>query len=890
MAAASPNFLTFQARIVKPDGMPLEATSVYFKFRYTDNLGTCVLYEEEFFSVSMANSRGLVVLVMGGGIKVYPAVTFTLYDVFNFGVALNCQDASPTPTVTPTSLDRRKVILQFDDGNGLQTLAGMDLNSVPFALHATRAANAVNADNADQLGGAPANQFTKFTDLGTAASLNAGLAQGNIVVLESGGKLPLSTLPSTLISSSSGAGGDLSGTYPSPSVALVAGKSAAQVASAVDDTIAATNANTVSTIVKRDASGNFSTNTVSSINNSTNNVYFFDATNATNAIRMSAPTGLAASFNLTLPGSAGASGQVLSTNGLGTLAWIEITGTNSGVNTGDQTITLTSDVTGSGTGSFATTIANDAVSNAKAANMVVNTIKGRSSSGTGDPEDLTATQVRTILNVADGANNYVHPNHTGDVTSAADGAQTIAANAVTTVKIADGAVTTTKAITTNPGINRLIATDGTTGANLAALSCAAGEVLKWNVTNGWVCAVDNNSVASVFARTGAVVAVSGDYTVGQVTGAEASANKDATGGYAGLTLFRINFKNAANTFTNFFTNATSAARTYTFPDKDITVAGLVDITGTNSGTNTGDQTITLTSDVTGSGTGSFATTIANDAVSNVKAANMAVSTIKGRSTAGTGDPEDLTATQVRTILNVADGANALTTNPLSQFAATTSVQLIDVISNEIGTGALVFADTPTFTGTPAAPTATAGTNTTQLATTAFVTAINNNASYRTIADRSGSHIAARVAGTYAIPQGDPIPISGDGTVYPWGTIYIDPADYPTINGITTILRIRAQVYVNDVAPTGNFTFGLYPVTRPATAGGAGVNIYTIGTVITGSNGATVVAPAADSAGNLLGADFAIPAAGHYVIGVLTSATVAADSLLHISAQLQMRNP
>lgn len=48
--------------------------------------------------------------------------------------------------------------------------------------------------------------------------------------------------------------------------------------------------------------------------------------------------------------------------------------------------------------------------------------------------------------------------------------------------------------------------------------------------------------------------------------------------------------------------------------------------------------------------------IAADSITNVLLANMAVSTIKGRATAGTGDPEDLTATQVRTILNVADGA------------------------------------------------------------------------------------------------------------------------------------------------------------------------------------------------------------------------------------------
>lgn len=44
-----------------------------------------------------------------------------------------------------------------------------------------------------------------------------------------------------------------------------------------------------------------------------------------------------------------------------------------------------------------------AVTNAKLANMANYTIKGRYSSGSGVPEDLTATQLRTILNVADGS-------------------------------------------------------------------------------------------------------------------------------------------------------------------------------------------------------------------------------------------------------------------------------------------------------------------------------------------------------------------------------------------------------------------------------------------------------------------------------------------------------
>jgi len=59
--------------------------------------------------------------------------------------------------------------------------------------------------------------------------------------------------------------------------------------------------------------------------------------------------------------------------------------------------------------------------------------------------------------------------------------------------------------------------------------------------------------------------------------AENVANKDATGGYAGLTLFKINFKNVLNTFTSFFTNSNTAARTYTFQDRNGTIADNTDL-------------------------------------------------------------------------------------------------------------------------------------------------------------------------------------------------------------------------------------------------------------------------------------------------------------------------
>jgi len=70
-----------------------------------------------------------------------------------------------------------------------------------------------------------------------------------------------------------------------------------------------------------------------------------------------------------------------------------------------------------------------------------------------------------------------------------------------------------------------------------------------------------------------------------------------------------------------------------------------------SGTNTGDQTITLTGDVTGTGTGSFAATIANKAVTLAKIQDITTSRILGRVTASTGVTEELTGTQVTTLLD-----------------------------------------------------------------------------------------------------------------------------------------------------------------------------------------------------------------------------------------------
>lgn len=72
-------------------------------------------------------------------------------------------------------------------------------------------------------------------------------------------------------------------------------------------------------------------------------------------------------------------------------------------------------------------------------------------------------------------------------------------------------------------------------------------------------------------------------------------------------------------------------------------SGDIAITGSVSDGDKGDVTVS----------GSGATwTIDNDVVTNAKLANVATATIKGRATAGTGDPEDLTASQAKTLLAI----------------------------------------------------------------------------------------------------------------------------------------------------------------------------------------------------------------------------------------------
>lgn len=100
-----------------------------------------------------------------------------------------------------------------------------------------------------------------------------------------------------------------------------------------------------------------------------------------------------------------------------------------------------------------------------------------------------------------------------------------------------------------------------------------------------------------------------------------------------------------------------------------------------------------TGDVTSTGDG--ATLIANDVVTNAKLANVASGTIKGRVTAATGDPEDLTAAQVRTLLNVEDGAQANVGTDIAQGTRTSTTV---PITSSTGSDASLDAATTSLAG------------------------------------------------------------------------------------------------------------------------------------------------------------------------------------------------
>lgn len=104
-----------------------------------------------------------------------------------------------------------------------------------------------------------------------------------------------------------------------------------------------------------------------------------------------------------------------------------------------------------------------------------------------------------------------------------------------------------------------------------------------------------------------------------------------------------------------------------------------------------------------------ATTVADGFVTNSKLANAPANTLKGNNTGSSASVQDLTIAQAKTMLAIDQVSNTSDPNKPVSIAQQTALNLKANVNS------------PAFTGVPEAPTATSGTNTEQIATTAFVT-------------------------------------------------------------------------------------------------------------------------------------------------------------------------
>lgn len=140
LALGAPSTLTYQGRIIKSSGEPLEVAGVNFIFEITSPDGSCVIYRELKSGVDMRNSSGVFDVAIGTGSRQYPnSGTSAVTDYFSNSKTYTCANSDntdSTSTFNASATDGRKLRVTFWDGYGWQLISPDTIvRSVPYAAY-----------------------------------------------------------------------------------------------------------------------------------------------------------------------------------------------------------------------------------------------------------------------------------------------------------------------------------------------------------------------------------------------------------------------------------------------------------------------------------------------------------------------------------------------------------------------------------------------------------------------------------------------------------------------------------------------------------------------------------------------------------------------------------